>query len=73
MLVAVVAAPRATGLAARFFRGTLAALGEWVALVALGEWVVLAGIVFYVASSLRRPRRDDLLLSVGLRGDFGGC
>ena len=38
-----------------------------------GEWVVLVGIVFYVASSLRRPRRDDLMLSVGLRGDFGGC
>ena len=44
------AAPRATGLAARFFRGTLAALGEWG---------VLLGIVFYVESSVRQLRRGS--------------
>ena len=58
------AAPRATGLAARFVRYTLAALGERG---------VLLGIVFYVDSSVRQLRCEGVLMSVGLREDFGGC
>ena len=42
-------------------------------LEALGEWGVLLGIVFYVESSVRQLRCEGVLISVGLREDFGGC
>ena len=83
MLLAGVAAPRAPGLAARFFRGTVVALGG---VGCLARYRLLCGIFGAAAkawqlrrascgapATVRQLRREGVLMSVGLREDFGGC